>query len=162
MRDVLIIADAILRIAKDQGKSLTPMQLVKLAYISQGFSLGLRGKPLFSNRIEAWQYGPVIPDLYHATKDHGRNKIPHKLIRDLDGIASTISDDELHLLEWVMRQYGHLTGVTLSYLTHRTGSPWSQVYHEGQRHLEIPSHLISEHYKKLVEALSDDPGKCAR
>lgn len=76
MYDVLTVADAILKIAKSKGVSLTPMQLMKLVYIAHGWSLGLRGIDLFRNRIEAWQYGPVMPDLYHATKQFGRNPIP--------------------------------------------------------------------------------------
>lgn len=63
MYDVLTVADTILKIAKSKGKALTPMQLVKLTYIAHGWSLALHEKGLFKNKIEAWQYGPVIPDL---------------------------------------------------------------------------------------------------
>ena len=82
MYDVLTVADAILKIAKAKGQSLTPMQVVKLTYIAHGWSLGLRGKDLFRNQIQAWQYGPVIPDLYHTTKSYGRNPIPLSAIGD--------------------------------------------------------------------------------
>ena len=76
MYDVLTVADTILKIAKSKGKALTPMQLVKLTYIAHGWSLALSERDLFKNRIEAWRYGPVIPDLYQATKNFGRSEIP--------------------------------------------------------------------------------------
>ena len=45
----LAVADYILT----NGKSFTPMQIMKLVYIAHGWSLGLRQKPLIRERIEA-------------------------------------------------------------------------------------------------------------
>ncbi|MDO5101475.1 MAG: DUF4065 domain-containing protein [Lautropia sp.] len=148
MYDVLTVADAILKIAKAQGKSLTPMQVVKLTYIAHGWSLGLRNKDLFKNQIQAWQYGPVIPDLYHTTKSYGRNPIPLTAIGDPDEVGVTPEDRAF--LESVFRKYGHLDGIDLSYLTHKAGTPWSQVYRPGVFGIEIPDELIESHYKDLA------------
>lgn len=150
MYDVLNVADAILKIAKKRGETLTPMQLMKLTYIAHGWSLGIRDKDLFPNRIEAWQYGPVIPDLYHATKSYGRNPIPLSVIGDPDSV--TVSPEDLQFLEDVFDKYGHLTGPQLSYLTHQRGTPWDQVYVSGVRRIEIPDSLITQHYKELFHA----------
>ena len=148
MYDVLTVADAILKIAKAQGKSLTPMQLVKLTYIAHGWSLGLRGRDLFANRIEAWQYGPVIPDLYHATKSYGRSPIPLSAIGEVNDVA--VSRDDYAFLADVFNKYGHLDGIALSYLTHRAGTPWTQVYDSRFRSIEIPDELITQHYRDLA------------
>lgn len=148
MYDVLTVADAILKIAKSKGKSLTPMQLVKLTYIAHGWSLGLRNKDLFQNKIEAWQYGPVIPDLYHATKAYGRNPIPLSAVGNPEDIR--VTPDDLAFLKAVFNKYGHLDGITLSYLTHKVGTPWTKVYSPGIRNIEIPDHLIAQHYKELA------------
>lgn len=148
MYDVLTVADAILKIAKAQGKSLTPMQLVKLTYIAHGWSLGLRNKDLFQNKIEAWQYGPVIPDLYHATKTYGRTPIPLDAIGEASQI--NVSDDDKQFLEEVFSKYGHLDGIALSYITHRAGTPWKEVYRPDVTHIEIPDDLIARHYRELA------------
>ena len=148
MYDVLTVADAILKIAKAQGKSLTPMQLVKLTYIAHGWSLGLRGRDLFANRIEAWQYGPVIPDLYHATKSYGRSPIPLSAVGEVNDVA--VSRDDYAFLTDVFNKYGHLDGIALSYLTHRAGTPWTQVYDSRFRSIEIPDELIAQHYRDLA------------
>ncbi|MBV7434507.1 DUF4065 domain-containing protein [Cardiobacteriaceae bacterium TAE3-ERU3] len=148
MYDVLYVADAILKIAKAQEKSLTPMQLVKLTYIADGWSMALRGKPLFNNRIEAWKYGPVIPDIYHATKVFGRNPIPLDVIGDANDIDVTPDDREF--LEAVYNQYKGLDGVALSYRTHKAGTPWTKVYVPGVSHIEIPKELIAQHYRELA------------
>lgn len=148
MYDVLTVADAILKIAKKNGQTLTPMQLVKLTYIAHGWALGLGRRDLFNNQIEAWQYGPVIPDLYHATKSYGRNPIPLDAIGDPAEID--VSEEDLAFLEDVYGKYGHLDGISLSYLTHKRGSPWDLVYEPNVRNIEIPDSLIRDHYREMA------------
>lgn len=147
MYDVLTVADAILKIAKAKGQSLTPMQLMKLVYIAHGWSLGLRNVDLFRNRIEAWQYGPVMPDLYHATKRFGRDPIPLNLVGETHQLP--VSREDADFLTDVYNKYGHLDGIQLSYLTHQSGTPWDQVYRPGISRIEIPDELIRRHYREL-------------
>jgi len=151
MYDVLNVADAILKIAKADGRQLTPMQLMKLTYIAHGWSLAFYDKDLFRNRIEAWQYGPVIPDLYHATKTFGRNPIPLSAIDSHTSVP--LGDQDKRLLESVYQRYKHLDGISLSYLTHQSGTPWDQVYSHGVKGVEIPDPLIASHYKQLLNDL---------
>src|SRR5690606_31455479 len=95
LSDVMTVADDILRVAKAQGRALTPLQLMKLTYIAHGYALGSGVGDLFNSRIEAWKYGPVIPDLYHATKSYGRDPIPFDRIgngRALVAPAANIVD----------------------------------------------------------------------
>jgi uncharacterized phage-associated protein len=146
LSDVMTVADDILRVAKAKGRALTPLQLMKLTYIAHGVSLGRGEGDLFNSRIEAWKYGPVIPDLYHTTKIYGREPIPLDRVADgraLTGAAAGIVDE-------VMEKYGHLDGIALSNLTHRAGTPWSQTYRDGQLGLEIPDATIAAHYRALL------------
>ena len=149
MDDVLTIADEILKIAKRKGRQLTPLQLMKLVYISHGWSFPILGKDLFGNRIEAWKYGPVIPDLYHVTKQYGREPIPLDMIDDPE--TSAVDAPTRRFLENVFEQYGHLSGVALSSLTHRAGTPWDQVYRDDVFNIEIPDDLIRAHYQQRYD-----------
>jgi uncharacterized phage-associated protein len=144
---VAYVADAILKIAKAKNKTLTPLQLMKLVYIAHGWHWAIRGTDLFPERIEAWKYGPVIPDLYHATKQYGRAPIPFERIGD-DDIA--LDGDTIAFLEDVVDKYGHLSGFSLSSLTHKAGTPWDSVYQEGMMGIEIPDGLIRNHYASLL------------
>lgn len=150
MYTVLTIADEILKIAKRQGRSLTPMQLMKLVYIAHGWSLAVMHRDIFSDRIEAWKYGPVIPTLYQATKQFGRNEIPINLIDESS--TSAVDDDTFSFLEDVVSKYGHLSGIQLSNLTHMPGTPWHQVYEPNVKNKEITDSLIRSHY---VEKLNE-------
>jgi len=150
MFSAITVADEFLKIAKRSGQALTPMQLMKLVYIAHGWALAVLGRDLFSNRIEAWKYGPVIPDLYQATKQFGRNEIPLALIDEF--AESGIDAPTNAFLEDVFSKYGHLSAIDLSNLTHQSGTPWDQKYEPWARGIEIPDHLIAQHY---VEKLNE-------
>ncbi|MBC6413181.1 MAG: SocA family protein [Hyphomonadaceae bacterium] len=147
--DVFTVADEILKTAKREGLRLTPMQLVKLAYIAHGWSLAIMGRPLFSEPVEAWKYGPVIPALYHATKHHGRNPIPSELIDE--EAESPLTERVRSFLEDFVKKYGRLSGVALSSLTHRHGTPWHQVYRKGVGNIPIDDARIAAHYKQKLD-----------
>ncbi|WP_134679568.1 Panacea domain-containing protein [Paracoccus ravus] len=150
MYDAITIADDILKLAKAKGKTLTPMQLMKLTYIAHGWALAILKRDLFRNRIEAWQYGPVIPDLYHATKSYGGKSIPFSAVGDPD--TPSTDPETRSFLQDVFEKYGHMDGITLSYLTHQSGTPWDQVYVPNVRRIEIPDELIKKHYSELLLA----------
>ena len=154
MRSVIAVADEILKIAKRKGVSLTPLQLMKLTYIANGWSLGIRKRPLFSDRIEAWKYGPVIPYLYHFTKRHGRSEIPLEQV-ELD--RSMVEPEISAFLEEVFDKYGHLSGYQLSMLTHKDGSPWEQVYRPDEFGIEIPTSTIRSYYERELDRRNPAP-----
>ena len=70
MHSSIRIAVEFLELAKNQThyKEITTMQLLKLVYIAHGWMLGLYDKPLISDEVEAWQYGPVIPKFIDSTR----------------------------------------------------------------------------------------------
>ena len=44
----------------EEGEPMTHMRLQKLLYYVQGWHMAWYGRPLFAERIEAWQHGPVV------------------------------------------------------------------------------------------------------
>lgn len=149
MSSAMEIADEILKIGKRAGRSFTPMQLMKLVYIAHGWSLAILDRDIFQDRIEAWKYGPVIPALYQATRQFRRKPIPHDLI-DEDS-PPKVSREVLSFLQDVVDKYGHLSGIQLSKLTHRPGTPWDQVYEPGGSNIEISDRLIKQHYSEKLD-----------
>ena len=47
------------------GWNLTNLQIQKILYLIHLFYLGRKGDPLINESFEAWDYGPVLPSLYH-------------------------------------------------------------------------------------------------
>ncbi|MBN9555723.1 MAG: DUF4065 domain-containing protein [Alphaproteobacteria bacterium] len=149
MHDSRTIANEILRVAEAHGNSLTPMQLLKLAYIAHGWSLGLYGNPLISNDVQAWQYGPVIPDLYNAVKNFRGRPVQFPIEGAPHG--DVLTPAEANLIRQVVQLYGDKSGPALSRLTHAPGTPWAQVYEDGTFGIDIPNDIIEDHYKRLAK-----------
>jgi len=136
---------------------VTPLQLLKLTYIAHGWHLGYFHKPLITDPVEAWQYGPVIPRIYHEFKAFGRNEIdPNSFIFelfDLDESRYPLKEKQtVRFLEFIWMNYYHLTGAHLIEITHREGTPWHKHYKEGQRSIIIPDSDIEAYYAGLIKS----------
>jgi uncharacterized phage-associated protein len=136
-------------LAEAKGDKLTPMQLLKLVYIAHGWMLGLHGRPLINDRIEAWQYGPVIPALYQHVRKYKGYPVSRKIVSFFE--SGELSSDEDDIVTQVYNAYGQKPAMHLSRITHAKGTPWELVYEPGSFGLNIPTDIIEDHYKKLAE-----------
>ena len=70
------IAEYILCLADLNGDTITNLKLQKLLYYAQAwFLVNNNNQRLFSDEIEAWQYGPVVPAVYNKYQKYGRSII---------------------------------------------------------------------------------------
>lgn len=140
------VANEFIRLSKADGKKLTNMQLQKLVYIANGFSLAIHGKPLYFHNTHAWQWGPVVPKLYKSLQKYGSGTVAELLETD-DQIDMDSQDGEI--IKAVYDNYGHYTGGQLSALTHQPNTPWSDTWNNKQFSI-IENDLIEKHYKDLI------------
>ena len=147
--DVKAVANVMIEKGLKDGNPLTPLQIIKLTYLCQAWMLGMFGKRMFTQDIEAWQYGPVIADVYQRVKNNGGLPV-RKPIR---ASSESFNEDEQHILDQVYKVYGGWTGFKLSQLTHVLGSPWFETKQENpfERNAVIPEHLIREYYARKLE-----------
>lgn len=148
--DPRAVANKILEIATGMERRLTPMQLLKLVYFAHGWALGVRDRGLFEAPVKAWQYGPVVPDVYWAFNSYGRYPIDD-LAKDEFGLpfVSKFDDLELTIMREVVRTYGHLHAFKLSDMTHEPRTPWSDAFRAGQRN-DIPTQAIHRYFAELA------------
>ena len=146
MADARIVANRFLELARKKGRSLTPMQLLKLVYIAHGWMLGLTGRPLINQKVEAWQYGPVIRDVYNSTRGYGRNPIT----APITGMSGELMSDEADMVGQVFDLYGKMDGISLSNITHMPDTPWANTYRPGSFGKVIDNSLIASHYRRLA------------
>lgn len=134
--------------------------------------MAVKGVALIDSRVECWDYGPVVPDIFHEFKCYGKDPITQKAVQfvassskgignldDFEIVEISLSDDERadasDFLKKVWRLYGSISATRLSNMTHVPGSPWSQVKakYDGSppRGADIPDLTITEHFQSLLQ-----------
>ena len=121
------VAKWLLSEAKQQGIAMTHMKLQKLLYYVQAYHIGMTGEPLFSNDIEAWTHGPVVPDVYAIYSKYGSSEIS-----EADDI--TPPDDIRSLIVAVFHDKGRYTAYTLSGMTHNENS-WREAINSASKRI---------------------------
>lgn len=64
MHNSLAIANYFIELTKNYDNLVSPMKLQKLVYFAHGWCLAHADKPLINEKVEAWQYRPVVSSLY--------------------------------------------------------------------------------------------------
>lgn len=116
---------------------LSNLSLNKLVYFAQVESLRSLGRPLFEDKIEAWEYGPVEPSVYHAFKRYGSGRVtkssgPVPGDEDVDMVVSR-----------TFGKYGRMTAFDLVALSHGDGGAWKATYVPGRDAEITPEAILS-------------------
>lgn len=142
------VANRFIELALAKDAPITQMQAQKLTYIAHGVSLGHVDKPLLTDPICAWRYGPVIPALYSRLRNSGKAPILQRVpVPPCAGLPFTPFDEML--INNVYEVYGKYPAETLSNFTHRSGTPWSVTMEKNET--IIPDELINKYYKGLIK-----------
>ncbi len=129
-----------------EANPITNMRLHKILYYMQGFYLADNGRPLFREKMYAWQYGPVVYQVYKEFKEFGSKPLNTNRIR----YANALSDSEKIYINQIWDSTKKYSVNQLVNLTHRAGGPWSKVYDPNNHNNVIEQHLIADYFKGLI------------
>lgn len=134
--------------AKRSNWTLSNLQLQKLIYLAHMFHLGRTGEPLVYGSFEAWDYGPVHPQLYHAVKMFGSGAVSDvfPLTENIDGRPEAAILDEAYVA------LGHARPGQLVNATHKKGGAWDNNYIPGTRGCIIPNGEILGEFQRMQNA----------
>ena len=141
--DARQIANWFVTRARKDDRTLYMTTLLKLCFIAHGWHLEIHETPLFENRVEAWEYGPVILDVLDAFESQNSNVT--KTVRSL-GSNNQIDPAVENLLDQVYRKYGYLSSEQLTSYTNPVGGPSDLAIKVGGVYSKIPPELIRQDY----------------
>lgn len=123
------VANHILNYGHKHGIEITNLKLQKLVYFAQGFALAKLSHPLFTEEIQAWTYGPVIPALYEKAKEYGNTPIRGSIAAP-DSI--TPGSEEAEVIDEMMEMIGTAPATRLVSLSHEPNTPWAAAWAQGK------------------------------
>jgi len=157
--DARAVANFILDLADDDGLPLTQLALLKIIYFAHGWYLAAKDRPLVTQPVEAWQYGPVIKVVRDAFKDCGKKPINQRAERlilstgEYQLVIPDIQPEDAQFIVSVYRTYRDFDGLELSDLTHVSNSPWDRVWNprstSGGLGLRIKNDDIKSYFLSL-------------
>ena len=115
---------------------ISNLQLQKILYYIQKAFLD-RGDRAFSDNIEAWQFGPVVPNVYDHYCGYGAMPI------SFSSIKYDVAKEDKQLIDSIVESNRVLAPWDLVEETHKKGGAWDKTYKNGSgSHEVIPTELI--------------------
>ena len=136
----------------------TPLHLLKWTFLAHGWAYACFDTQLVIDRVEAWKFGPVFPELYFLMKSYEGNtstsikNVPKNLYEAYpkrfkkNRLRIKLKKREKCLIEVIYEKYNKLSGLDLIMLTHKRGSPWQKT----ERDQEIDQDLIRSYYRGMA------------
>ena len=141
------------KVDEEEGEVITNLKLQNLAYYAQSASLAFHDSALFSEALEAWKYGPVVPELYHAYKEYKSFPLP----RVASVSEDTYSAAECKLLDEMYAFFGQYAAWKLRDMTHEE-TPWREAFPtEGVIALSSMRDYFRTHWADDMRAAVSDP-----
>lgn len=151
------IANVILDLAEAENVKVTNLSLNKILYFVHAWYLAKNGKPLIDAKIEAWEYGPVIREVYSEFKSFGADPITARAMRfDVDKLQKVLCEDylsnsDLLFIRDQFSKYGAIGVGKLVSMSHEPGGPWDAVYNQSGRAnpgMHISDQLIKAYFSQ--------------
>ena len=132
------------------------LKLQKLLYYVEAWHLVFFDTPIIEEDFRAWVHGPVLLSVWHDLKKlsilHGEVQIKKAFReRNVQAVTNKLDQDQLELIDDVLKEYGSKSGYHLECLTHAE-APWRSA-RAGLAPDEPGSRKIS---KKLMKSFYRD------
>lgn len=156
---VLDVCRHVINYSNEHDYGVSNLKLQKVLYFIQAYFLTKKKDhtPCFDGKIEAWDFGPVVPEAYLEYKQYGSGDIPtieSFIMFDKDNVwnskrvkfeDTTISDDDKSIIDKIIDKFADYSATDLVSLTQKQ-LPWIDAYIPYQNK-EIKIGSIMEYFK---------------
>lgn len=122
----------------NDGCPISNLQLQKILYYIQKECLQTRNEVMFYDDIEAWQFGPVVPNVYYYFCGFGAMPISSPFLCDV-----SLNDKDSAIVDNIVKNKRTLDPWEMVNETHKRGGAWDNTYKDGNGNRSIiPIELI--------------------
>jgi uncharacterized phage-associated protein len=125
--------------------SVSNLEVQKILYLAHMYHMGVHdGSPLIREPFEAWNYGPVVPELYHRMKTFGSGPVQN-VFHWIEPVPMVTP--EFASLREAVEGTRNLRASQLVANTHSMGGAWAATYHPNVTGLKIPNAAILNDFR---------------
>ena len=118
------IAKYIITYCSKQNKPISNLKLQKILYYLWIDYYKEKKIQLFDDEICAWQFGPVVPNVYYEFCSFAGSAIVRQYDVEIDPKDQT-------LINRILDEYIDITASELVSKTHKKDGPWDRIYRDG-------------------------------
>ena len=144
MYKALDVAKYIIDKCNEKNMAIGNLKLQKVLYFVQAEFLVVKNIPCFIEEIEAWSFGPVIPEVYREYKVYGGAIIP--VFKKNDIVFISKGDQEL--IDGIIDECAKYSTSTLVNII-RHQSPWREAYYRINDNV-ISKQSIKEYFDYTI------------
>lgn len=152
-----IIAKEIINYSNRRCFAISNLKLQKVLYFIQAIFLNEYNRACFTDNIEAWTLGPVVPSVYRQYKIFGANSIPETVFNK-NNFASIftaasfdsnefISPSDVSIIHDIVDSLSSYSATELVEITH-SQSPWKESYMPRFNNI-ISNESILEYFRSI-------------
>lgn len=125
--------------------SVSNLEVQKILYLAHMYHMGVyNGAPLIYEPFEAWNYGPVVPELYQRMKTFGSGPVQN-VFHWIDLVP--MQSPEFLSLRDAVEGTKNLRASQLVANTHSPNGAWSNTYQPNVKGLKISNAAILNEYR---------------
>lgn len=140
MNSAINIAKYVINKCNELSNPISNLQLQKILYYIQGNYYAKFNEKLFREDIEAWKYGPVIPEVYYEFNKYSSGNIRDEF--EVDYLE--IDSERLDYIDNIIQSNCKLTAWQLVEKSHKE-DPW-RLHYDRSFNKVIPSKIIKEFF----------------
>lgn len=142
---VLDVCKYVIDYSNEKEYGISNLKLQKILYFIQAYFLIKQpSRCCFDDKIEAWDFGPVVPKAYRKYKQFGSSDIPTIIDFEKSDSNDCITGDDKNLIKTVIDKFADYSATDLVGLTHNQ-SPWIDAYIPHMNR-EITPEAIKEYF----------------
>ncbi len=137
------------RVCEIGNWGITNLEINKILYLAHMVLLGRSNgaQPLVFENFQAWDYGPVLPTVYHRAKAYGNAPVQNVFV----AFPSVAPGAEADIIAEAMDSLKDKDPGELIAITHWNRGAWAKHYRPGASGIMIPNQGILAEYKLRVQ-----------
>lgn len=141
----LDVAEYIISYEKSKDQPICNLRIQMLLYFVQGTLMLNNSDVYFCQNLQAWEFGPVVPDVYDTYKAFSWLNV--KLRPGAKGFGAIEDQGLCEIITAVLEQFRNVPDMELVALAH-SQSPWRDAYVPGKT-MPITRHALQSTFCKV-------------